>query len=283
MANISPQIESNSTNPGLASQSQDCTYIYLYDTTGAYSASNTGGYGAPNFDYTDISQSFIDITRPGETTAERVTLNGSSTPTAQAFANPSLNTQLVIDTTETGQSTTNEEHDDGVYQVDYYVVIAGASLNATWTNGSVTVTANVGDFADYEFATHVLAPDGELYAIASTSGGPPATTMTLETAYAGPTGASNSNNPVWHVLYKCAAICQIGNCMLEKLGDEFEMGNDPDECDECQEHYAKSAKNAFEDYFGIQAMAINENWNRIDEYISIYKEKYCDSDDCGCS
>lgn len=283
MANITPQIESNSTNPGLAYQSQGCEYIYLYDTTGAYSGTNTGGYGAPNFDYTDISESFIDITRPGETTPDRVTLDGSSTPTAQAFANPSLGTQLAIDTIETGQSASSEEHNDGVYQIDYYVVITGTAVTASWTNGTTTVTATIGDFADYEFATHILAPDGELYAIASTSGGPPPTTITLQSAYAGGTISSASQSPVFYVSYKCTAICQIGNCMLEKLGDEFEMANDPDQCDECQEHYAKSAKNAFEDFFGIQAMAINENWDRIDEYISIYKEKYCEDSDCGCS
>jgi len=40
-----------------------CNSIEFTDTSGAYSSTNTGGYGTPNFDYSDITSTLIRITR----------------------------------------------------------------------------------------------------------------------------------------------------------------------------------------------------------------------------
>ncbi len=44
------------------------TLFQITDTTGAYSAGNTGGYGAPNDASTDITAATILITFPNEST-----------------------------------------------------------------------------------------------------------------------------------------------------------------------------------------------------------------------
>jgi len=42
--------------------SQDCNCFYLTDTTGDYSATNTGGYGSPNIEVSDVDQWSVTLT-----------------------------------------------------------------------------------------------------------------------------------------------------------------------------------------------------------------------------
>lgn len=48
-------------------EQNDQESIYLYDTTGSYSVTNTGGYGAPNIALGDINDTFLYVKKPGET------------------------------------------------------------------------------------------------------------------------------------------------------------------------------------------------------------------------
>lgn len=168
-------------------QTKDALLVQLLDPTGAYDGTtNLGGYGTPNPAYTDIVQSLIRVVQPKQTTSVDFTLNNSSLPTAQDFANPSLSTPFDLNSYLLGNTDASniEALVNGSYQVFYYVFFTGSTVGATLNSKTVTGTGLTTLLAD----TDILLIGGVLCRVDKTTGFTP-TSIQLTTEFTGATGS----------------------------------------------------------------------------------------------
>lgn len=104
--------------PGLAACfKENNTLLQLTDTTGAYSAGNTGGYGSPNDASTAITSATILITFPDSSTQ---TVDVTSQINAQVVVGNFVFTDVTPDSTA-----------DGVYSFLYTVVSPSGTVTTT--------------------------------------------------------------------------------------------------------------------------------------------------------
>lgn len=93
-------------------QDENNSVLIFQDLTGAYSASNTGGWGAPNELLSSVTSWSISITKPSSSTAIVIT-NPVGLPSSSNF-------EYEITATVLGYTTSNIE--DGIWEVEYEVV-----------------------------------------------------------------------------------------------------------------------------------------------------------------
>lgn len=104
---------------------QDCRLdrLLFYELTGAYAASNTGGWGAPNVDLADADSATLTLTGHDGTQYDPIDLIAEfpSTDTTQAFAITSTDLGLTASTPIPG----------GIWIADYQVtgISGGAPFN----------------------------------------------------------------------------------------------------------------------------------------------------------
>ncbi len=116
------------------SQSCDCVTVTLTDNTGAYSASNTGGWGSPNLDYTDITCAFFTIVYQGTTYYKDIT---------SIFTNATALTDLVFTIVATDvDGESGAKLTDGNIVVTYYVGDTPGTWDGTSDCGSPTTSAS---------------------------------------------------------------------------------------------------------------------------------------------
>lgn len=93
------------------------TLLQITDTTGAYSAGNTGGYGSPNDASTDITAATILITFPNGTTQ-------TVDVTSQISAGVVVGNYVFTDVTPTSTA-------DGIYSFLYTVTSSSGTVTST--------------------------------------------------------------------------------------------------------------------------------------------------------
>lgn len=94
--------------------SSNCKKMTFYELTGAFSTSNPGGWGSPNYDTTDAEDATLEITDPdGNTTTLDLTL---VTPTF-----PTTNLSQGYEFTPSDIGSTEEKFTDGKYTFTYTV------------------------------------------------------------------------------------------------------------------------------------------------------------------
>ena len=94
----------------------NCKELLLTDITGTYSATNTGGWGAPNITLASTDEAIISITFPDTTTAEDFTV------TATVIAATIVDGEFELDDltlSDTDLETT--KFPDGIYDITYTI------------------------------------------------------------------------------------------------------------------------------------------------------------------
>ena len=216
---LTPQIVQSETY-GVNGQSVNGYYIYLQDQTGVYNAStNTGGYGTPNPNYTDIVKTIIGVTPVTTGVVTYTTLDGGTTPTAQDFANPNTVTYLAVTSVMTGQSVTQEAITDAEYKIGYYPCFedySSAAIDADWTNGSTSVVLSGNTPPSFTDVTFITDTDGNVYGIESYDA--VTYTFTLSSPYIGTTGTySNCFTGYSSVIYIVSINTTLVPCAMNAL------------------------------------------------------------------
>lgn len=269
-----------------SSESSDAQTLYLVSDTGAYSSTNTGGFGAPNPLYSSVIQWDVDIyARNSTTLLSTLSLTGSTSPTAANFANPSSPSTASLNASYFGGSA-GDEITDNVYTCNSYVYTQqGSAGNFTYdfTNGSTTVSINdaiiLPTYSDYQY---ILAPDGERYEIDSFDGGD----IILVSAYQGSTVTDSASFKLgWYAQSNFACIQQCQNCMLTLIGTEAVASTFPTNNCTCSKARATSqSEYAFNLYYtAIEGGQSKQNWDWLQRNIEYYLEAVCNADtNCNC-
>lgn len=272
--------------PQKSSESTDNTTLYSIDGTGAYNATtNPGGYGTPNWNYTDIDRIALRISRPNNTSYEEVILTNLTTPTAANYSNPSVQSTYGWTSISVGQSTTSDELDDGDYillQIDFILNNAiTPNDELEFTNGSPVVIAAFFDPSAMwgSGVTHLLCPDGEIYEVSSYD----TNSVTLASDYS---GVSNTS-PLFYMGYggtgHLMAYGKAESCTANALGDEF-VAEITGECLDCKEKLDTKAMNQFYELFILKTNESAGDFDNFQLNVDTFNEKYCsDNSDCGCS
>lgn len=270
-------------------QAPDCLTLAIKDGTGAYSASNTGGYGLPNPTTAAVAQIQLWMYQPNVSTDsedyEEILLTGLTSPLAVDYAAGTAYIDLTSITT--GQSTSSEELNDGVWSVkervwyttgiDNVVEIACTTLTTTVTSMLATAA-----FTQYVAGCFINMPDGEDYEVVTVTS---STSIQIYPAYAGST-LTVANNYLFSTIFvgitQMACTCNINTCMTGILGQNFVNASEQI-CDECQNKGITLARNAFIDFQSIKAMEAESEFDAVQTGITIYETKYCgDTTDCNC-
>ena len=110
-------------------QSCDCKTITLTDATGPYSAVNTGGWGSPNQDPTDINCAYLSILLPGDTVPFIKDITSVFTGSADDLD------RLIFEVTmQDCGATSADQFSDGIIDLEYHV----GTTSDDPTNGSCT-------------------------------------------------------------------------------------------------------------------------------------------------
>ena len=249
------------------SQTKDCSSIQLYDTTGTYSSTNTGGYGTPNLDISHIQYAILQLSEyPNDYTD--ILLNQAS---AQSIAGGT-----VYNITNTVLAQGQSDFIPDVYATNYIVFFLNPALTNitfTFTSGSNLVTyVNSGtDPLLSGISYFQINGDSTIYQIASFSGSTSVGTLTLTIPFGSNTTVTGNHfyNGYSKTNY-IAATCTIQNCVASQIAYPS------DDCD-CE----NEAFNALAMLFSIQSnMAVN-NYTKAQEVIK-WLSDYCDEGDCGC-
>lgn len=264
------------------SLNKESTLITLTDGTGAYDATtNPGGYGTPNPPYTSIQKIVFRCYNPKEDTYTDVTLDGTTTPTAQDFANPSGGNSYDLSALSFDVGDVGDTLSDGVRFIEYFVFysptgtnVGGSGTTATVSYGSRNVTSiNHGtalDSTDYiaigSIGTAVIYPVDDT---------PSSSTVTLGTPYTGTSGAGVSYWVVYHNVLAIACYNGVLACAHSKFGALPDV-----EC-ACEE---KVLQKDFKLFIYLQSIVSNMQvgkYSRAQKAIDKLTE-LCNDTDCGC-
>lgn len=270
--------------PSKLSQSSDCLNLYTQDSTGAYNpTTNTGGYGTPNVAYTSISAITLRMGRPNSSTTVDITLDGTSTPTAIQYANPTGGKSYPFNSVNIGQSTTSEALTDGVYPLQEFVAFLNSDslTEVTATNGSTSVSLSGGGFTFDTSCNYLQLPDGVFYEVASFTS---STVAVLVEPYAGETITSEIWSNVYSGTAQLITYCNAQSCMTNLLGDEF-VADATADCSECKKETNQIAENAFYEFYILKANEACSDTESFALNIVTYNDKYCNggSSNCGCN
>ncbi len=191
---------------------ENCRSVDITETTGVYSALNTGGYGAPNLLTTDVLTATIAVTALGE-----------STPLATVNVYPTLPSsaegEVTIDNTDLGFTST-EVIPDTVYQLLYTITGTLAVTGASVGSSTFTVAGDrsgvfiVGD----TFTITGGATNAGTYTVTAISYSS-STTINVTPAPASATITENVINfteyTSQYVLFSCTAEACISNKLSE--------------------------------------------------------------------
>lgn len=125
------------------------------ETTGAYSASNTGGYGTPNVATSSATASVIEITKWQDTTTYSVSAYSTFPSSARAT--------FTINNTDIGLAST-EVIADGVYLIDLKTTFVFTILSSDSSLETITLATALGNIS----GTFVA---GDTLTVADTLGG----------------------------------------------------------------------------------------------------------------
>lgn len=263
-----------------STQESGCLTLNIYDATGAYSStSNTGGYGTPNPEYTDIASITLRVFRPNVTdTYEDILLNNSTTPTAIQYATPNGGYSYSLTSINTGQSTSSEVLADGAYTIQEFVCYASIdpTTEVSVTNGSKIVYISTG-YTDYTDFNYIYLPDGKFYEVASVN--PSSGIVTLVEDYAGENISSTDFCYAFMGVGYAMNYCSAEKCMTSLLADQF-VTDVQNGC--CSDNVSKTAEHAFYEFYILKADEANNDFATFNMNIQVYNEKYCSGSTGGC-
>lgn len=103
----------------------NCKELLLTDTTGTYSATNTGGWGAPNITLASVDEAIISITFP-DTDDTELELDVQATIIAATIVDGEFELDDIT-TDDTDLSTT--KFPDGIYDITYTITESGTDYS----------------------------------------------------------------------------------------------------------------------------------------------------------
>lgn len=229
-------------------EAQDNKSASFKEATGAYHATNNpGGYGAPNPLYTDIKGGVLQITN---LKTDGVSYVEFSDVIARTFANPAVQSPIVVDSYDVGQSALGEdleEINDGTFQFKYMpIIVYGIAMG--FTSGSTVVTGLTLNtvFAEY---SHILV-SGKIYEIDKLNGFGSAS-MNIKTPFTGTTGEHLSHTGPMGVL-KFGLIGVSNNKLLTAIGKIKSSGSTEELMDVLLLKFGADAKEGTQDIVGYQ-------------------------------
>jgi hypothetical protein len=221
--------------------------------------------------------------RPNSSTTVDITLNGSSTPTAVQYANPTGGYTYPFTSINVGQSTTSVALTDGVYPLQEFVCYLNLdyTTDVTATNGSTTITLAGGGATFDTDCDYILLPDGVLYEIASYVSN---VSAVLVLPYEGSTVTDYLWSYVYNGTTQLITYCNAQSCMTNILGNEF-VADATADCSDCKKETNQTAQNAFYEFYILKANEACSDTESFALNIVTYNEKYCSggSSNCGCN
>lgn len=111
----------------------NCKILKLSDITGTYSATNTGGWGAPNSALADVTEAIISVLLPDETLA--VEFDVVATVTAATI----IDGEFILDqlTMEDFGLDSDTKFPDGIYEITYTITEGGTEYTKSIKTFSV--------------------------------------------------------------------------------------------------------------------------------------------------
>jgi hypothetical protein len=104
----------------------NCKELLLTDITGSYSATNTGGWGAPNITLASVDEAIISLILPNTETAVELDV------TATIVAASIVDGEFTLDDITTDDADSSEtKFPDGIYNITY--TITESSVDYTYT------------------------------------------------------------------------------------------------------------------------------------------------------
>ncbi len=241
--------------------SQDCTNLYVKDTT-----TGASGYGAPNYTIAAVDHIAVEVIIPTATEYSPVySINNANAQGIMAGT-----TNLDINSTVIDQDQTEESAlQDGVY-VLRYTPFWTAVATITVTNASTSATASTTlAVAPYAGVNRMLI-DGEYYGVTIVG-----TAVTLDRAYIGSSASGVAFKAGFSTSIYLKQMCNGNNCVSAQIAAVF---NQSCNCSELE-------KNAvFAQYQNL--IAAGYMWT-FEEYVQFQLlmnlvTNYCNSLDGGC-
>lgn len=163
-----------------------CSSFYLKDTTGTYHVTtNPGGYGTPNKDYTDISESYFELNYiKVAATIYTVTVNTTNfSLTPIQFANPALANSIAVGPTYFDLAA-GTSIGDGVIQSKYFVFWANSGvLTVSGTVDTYELTFSVATDLAFLSQGSVIKIGEDVYTVSSILGAVVTTVEILTSTY----------------------------------------------------------------------------------------------------
>lgn len=189
----------------------NCKSFDVTDTTGAYSATNTGGFGAPNLTTSDVLTATIAVTAYGASTPIATVNVLSELPSSTSGKTTISNTELGYTSTATIPQN--------VYQILYTITGTIAVVSADVGASTFTVSGNrSGVFEVGEtFTISGGSTNAGTYTVTAISYSSPNTTINVTPAPASATVTSNVINFTEYVSQYELFACTTEACLDSKL------------------------------------------------------------------